>query len=318
MRTHYQPVFSGTILALSVLLGCTDEPPQKINGAGFVSASGNRPPSIRTARLLPDPLVLNGPITVDIQAEDPDRNPLSFRYKWFVNGALVAGQDKHELAADRLKRGDRVHVEVIPSDGTVEGSPYRTQPVVVGNSPPVVASVVFEPSQAAPGDRLRAKVQASDADHDDIRLTFRWWRNQNLLKEGEESEIDTAGFSIKDLVRADVIPHDPGSKGRAVSSAPLLLGNSPPKILSTPAMPTGREHFEYIVQAKDAEGDPITYLLETAPPGMSIDKATGHISWKIPPDLTGTHRVRVVAEDGQGGSAFQEFDLTLTPPPAAS
>jgi hypothetical protein len=289
-----------------------------MNGTGFVSAAGNRPPSIRTARLLPDPLVLNGPITVDIQAEDPDRNALSFRYKWFVNGALVPGHEKHELAPERLKRGDRVNVEVIPFDGTAEGAPYRTQPTVVGNSPPVVSSILFEPSQVAPGDRLRARVQALDADRDDIRLTFRWWRNQNLLKEGEESEIETVGFSVKDIVRVDVTPHDAGSRGQAVSSGAMVLGNSPPKILSTPVMPTSREHFEYAMQAKDAEGDPITYLLETAPPGMSIDKATGQISWKIPADLTGTHRVRVVAEDGQGGSAFQEFDLTLAPPPAGS
>ncbi len=318
MHTHYQPVIFSTFLALSTIIGCSGEPPQKVNGAGFVSASGNRPPSVRTGRLLPDPLVLNGPITVDIQAEDPDRNALSFRYRWFINGTVVPEEDKYELPPERLKRGDRVHVEVIPFDGTAAGTPYKTQPMVVGNSPPIVTSVVFEASQAAPGDRLRARVQASDADHDDIHLTFRWWKNQILLKEGEESEIDTTGFSVKDVIRVEVTPHDAGAKGQTMSSGALVLGNSPPKIVSTPVMPTSREHFEYAVQAKDDEGDPLTYGLETAPRGMSIDKTTGRISWNIPADLAGTHRVRVVVEDGQGGSSFQEFDLTLAPPQTSS
>ncbi len=319
VRTHYyQPVVVATLLALSTLIGCTGEPAQKMNVAGFVSASGNHPPSVRTARLLPNPLVLNGPIAADIQAEDTDRNALSFRYRWFINGAAVPGEDTHELPPERLKRGDQVYVEVIPFDGTAEGAPYKTQPMVVGNTPPIVTSLVLEPSQAAPGDRLRARLQASDADHDDIRLTFRWWRNQSLVKEGEEGEIDTTGFSVKDVVRVDVTPYDAGAKGQTISSGPMVLGNSPPEIVSTPVMPTRPEYFEYDVQAKDAEGDPLTYVLETAPPGMIIDKTTGRISWNIPADLAGTHRVRVVVEDGQGGSSFQEFDVTLAPPQASS
>ena len=44
---------------------------------------------------------------------------------------------------------------------------------------------------------------------------------------------------------------------------------------------------------------------------MVIDKETGHLVWQIPPGQLGRHRVRIVAEDGQGGTAFQEFDFTL-------
>jgi len=115
-----------------------------------------------------------------------------------------------------------------------------------------------------------------------------------------------------------VTPYDDSLKGQVVSSGTLVLGNSPPKIVSTPVMPNGRDQFVYAVQAKDAEGDPVTFSLEAAPPGMTIDKMTGLISWKIPAGLIGTHHVRVVAEDGQGGASFQEFDLTLALPAATS
>ena len=69
------------------------------------------------------------------------------------------------------------------------------------------------------------------------------------------------------------------------------------------------------MKAVDADGDPLSFLLEAAPPGMVIDKETGHLVWQIPPDQLGSHRVRIVAEDGQGGKAFQEFDFTLPAPP---
>jgi hypothetical protein len=44
---------------------------------------------------------------------------------------------------------------------------------------------------------------------------------------------------------------------------------------------------------------------------MTIEADTGHIVWRVAPELTGTYKVRVVAEDTQGGTAFQEFDVTL-------
>lgn len=304
------------VLVLSVLLGCSSES-SRVPGSG--SEQGvNQAPTVRLGRIVPSPILLSGPVSVLVEADDPERDPVTIRYRWFVNGQAVPGESSEQLPTRLLKRGDQVRAELVPFDGKAEGAPYQTVPVAVGNTPPVVASISLEPNQVVPGDRLRARVEASDADRDDIRLTFRWWKNQSLLKEGEESEIETTGFGPKDIIRVDVTPHDASAKGQAVFAAPLVIGNSPPKIVSAPSVPSNREHFEYAVQAKDPEGDPLTYLLETAPPGMSIDKTTGQITWKIPADLTGTHRVRVVVEDGQGGSAFQEFELTLTPPAAAS
>jgi len=101
------------------------------------------------------------------------------------------------------------------------------------------------------------------------------------------------------------------SVGKAVRSESVYVGNSPPKIVSAPADLVGRERYEYRVKAVDADGDPLSFLLEVAPPGMVIDKETGQLVWQIPPEQLGSHRVRIVAEDGQGGKAFQEFDFTL-------
>lgn len=301
-------------VAATVLISCTGEVSQKNN----TSQAGNQPPVVRSARILPNPVDITVPLTAQIDAEDPDRNAVSFRLKWFVNEKPVPGDNLSQLAPGSVKRGDRVSVEITPFDGTVEGPVYRAETVTVGNTPPVVTNIALEPAPSAPGDRVIARVEASDPDHDPIHFSYRWWKNQTVVKEGEEAELDTTGFVIKDAIRVEVTPQDEGGKRSGVSSPILVLGNSSPQIVSTPSQSINRDRFQYVVQAKDADGDPLTYSLITFPPGMTIDKATGTISWMIPAELSGTHRVRVVVEDGQGGSSSQSFDLTLAPRPSAS
>ena len=85
----------------------------------------NREPSpvVRTATFQPTPLVLTGPIVIHVDAQDIDRNPLSFRYRWIVNGQPVRNQNGEQLPPELLKRGDAVSVEIWPHDGMVEGQP---------------------------------------------------------------------------------------------------------------------------------------------------------------------------------------------------
>jgi len=295
-----------------ILLGCqrgevgADNPNMKLT-------TGNHPPIIRAATLQPTPLVLTGPIVVHVDAQDIDRNPLSFRYRWIVNGQPVRNQDGEQLSPELLKRGDAVSVEIWPHDGMVEGSLFTTEPVVVSNSLPVVAHLAIEPESVSPGVRVQARADISDVDRDLIRLSYRWWKNDSLVQEGDEAELDTAGFSRGDTLSVEAVPFDGVQKGKAVRSVPIHMGNTPPRILSAPAKSIVNNRYDYQVEATDAESDAITFSLETAPPGMTIDEHKGSVSWQISPDQIGIHKVRVLAKDSQGAIAFQEFELNLTP-----
>jgi hypothetical protein len=276
--------------------------------------SGNHPPVIHEAAVVPTPIVLDAPISVQIHADDQDRDALTFHHQWMVNGRSLDGQTAPTLPVSFLKQGDTVSVEIVPDDGKARGAIYRTATATVANTPPIISSLSVRPQPAKPGDKLEALVEADDPDHDRFELSFRWWRNTTVAKEGDEAILDTTGFSLKDVVTVEVTPRDRTATGKAMKSDPLLLGNSPPTIMSTPSTPVGREHYEYVVKAIDPEGDRIRYRLEIAPPGMTIEADTGHIAWQVAPELTGSYKVRVVAEDIQGGTAFQEFDVTLTNP----
>ena len=305
---------ASVVFLSSVLLGCPAES-SRVSGSGQEQGA-NKAPTVRLGRIVPTPILLSDLVSVLVEADDPEGDAVTVRYRWFVNGQLVPRETSEQLPVRLLKRGDQVKAELVPFDGKVEGTPYQTNPVLVGNTLPVLQQVIMEPQHPVPGETLHAKVDVVDADHDSVRLTFRWWKNHTLIKDGEEDAIDTTGLAPKDLIRVEVTPHDRISAGQPVLSQ-LVIGNRSPEIVSTPSNPTNRDLYEYLVQARDPEGDSISYLLEIAPPGMNIDKNTGHISWKIPAGLIGTHKVRVVAEDGQGGFSSQEFELTLASPAAA-
>lgn len=277
-----------------------------------VSKKGNQAPVITFAKILSDSISLDRPVEVQVDAQDPEREAVSFQYQWYVDNTSLSKQTGVTLPAELLKRGQTVVVEIIPSDSVNKGQPYRTKSVVVGNTAPKVTAVSLTPQMARTGDKLVAQVEASDPDHDRVDLTYKWFRNDVVIKEGDESFLDTTGFAIRDKIMVEVTAHGPSISSNSIKSEPLLLGNSAPKIVSTPPIAASQDRFDYFVKILDPDGDRLTYRLEAAPPDMTISPETGHISWQIPSDQQGTFHVKVVAEDGQGGIASQEFDLTLT------
>lgn len=299
------------VMCCSLLVwgGCSS-PPQE-GSAAESTARQNLPPVVRLVTLVPSPLILTGPITVHVAADDPEGTDVTTRFQWIINGAPVLGATGFELKPDHVKRGDQVAVEVVVSDGQAESAPYRTEPITVMNTPPLVTHVTIEAAAPEGSNRVFAKVDAVDPDRDEIHYTYRWWRNDKPVKEGDESVLDTSGFGRKEMVTVEVVARDQDEAASPVRATPIVLGNSPPQILSNPPALTSREQYEYLVHAKDPDGDTITYVLETGPPGMTIDEVTGQMTWKVTARSAGTHRVKVMAEDGQGGTAWQEFEVSI-------
>jgi hypothetical protein len=259
---------------------------------------------------------LNETVKVMIETNDSRSDTAGFQYQWMVNSTPLRDQTGPTLTPSMLKRGDQVTVDIVPMKGAVQGTRYQAGPAIVGNTPPVIAHLSIERPDD-PHAPVYAKMEVVDADQDEMQFDVRWWRNNKVVKQGLEQTLDTTGFQPKDTLEVEVTPRDHLSTGKPVRSELMYVGNSPPKIVSIPAALIGRERYEYIVKAVDGDGDPVSFLLEAAPLGMVIDKVTGHLVWQIPSDQLGIQRVRVVAEDGQGGKAFQEFHFTL-PAPIAS
>jgi len=297
-------------LAVLGLMGCSLDSSQT-DATGAATTRPNHLPVIRSVTLAPVPIIREGVVTATVEADDLDRDPLTFTFKWIVNDELRPEDVSSTFHPERVSRGDRVAVEVIPHDGTVSGSPVRSGSVVVGNTSPVIRAVTLQPSSAKVGDRLVATVEGSDMDGDDVRYTYRWSRNNRLVVEGEEGTLDTAGFSRGDVIAVSATPHDRESHGKEQLSQLLTLANSPPKFTSSAQGILAQGQFSYVASAVDPENDPVTFALESAPPGMAIDEKTGRIQWEAPVASVGVYRVKVLVRDDHQGWASQEFDVPL-------
>ncbi|BCA54971.1 hypothetical protein W02_21110 [Nitrospira sp. KM1] len=309
---HFKRI--GLCAGLAVLFGCT--PDSSLNSEGVIG-SENRPPSVKTISVVPNPILKEGVVTAVVEGEDPNHDELKFQFQWFVNGMPVPGESSSTLDVQYVKRGDRVSVEVVPNDGKADGTSKRAADVVVGNTPPSITEVVLEPKAPKSGDRMTAAVEASDPDGDEIHYRYVWRRNNQVVQDGDQQILEMTDYARNDIVTVSVVPRDRDNAGKEVRAQSAALGNHPPKVVSSAPTASTQGIFDYAVQATDSENDPLTYSLETAPSGMSINERNGRIQWALPAASNHPYHVRVIVRDDHHGWAFQEFDITVAPTPAS-
>jgi hypothetical protein len=307
---HRACALPGLSAAAIVLLcaGCLGDS----GSASRASETSNHAPTIKSVSILPSPATLAAPLTVRVEAQDVDSDTVSFRYRWFVNGNAISGQTRESLAPTFVKRGDQLIVEVTPFDGTIDGASQVSAPVSIVNTAPILSSLSVDFDHEAQGRQLLARVEVLDPDHDDVSLSYRWRKNETVVKEGEDKTLSVVGLTPRDVIELEVTASD--GTGTGTASGRFTVSNSSPTILSTPSVSATGGVYEYQVQANDPDGDPISYKLEQSPPGMSIGEQTGRIRWSVTPDAQGTHRIKVVAQDSRGGFASQDFELSISAP----
>jgi hypothetical protein len=67
----------------------------------------------------------------------------------------------------------------------------------------------------------------------------------------------------------------------------------------------------YHAQARDPDGDTLTYDLPLGPNGMRIDSTTGQLGWLPQSNQAGMQQVVIRARDGQGGTWLQSFQVDV-------
>ena len=126
--------------------------------------------------------------------------------------------------------------------------------------------------------------------------TFAW--NTNLVQDGSYELRITVIDDNNNLVSNTI----------QFSINNALAQNNNPIIISVPIIFVQvNNQYNYDVNAVDADNDPITYSLITAPSGMTIDANTGLISWI--PSTIGNYNVVVEARDNRNGASQQSYIL---------
>jgi hypothetical protein len=259
-----------------------------------------------------------------VQASDPDGGSLRLRYAWTLDGAPI-GSDAPELTLERGRKGAELALSVVASDGSAESMPGHAR-TELGNRPPLLTGVLLEPADGLQvGGIVKAVPEAQDPDDDPLRYEVEWLVNGKPV-DASGLEFETRSLRRDDQIQARVRVTDGIATTSPSTSAPLVVGNSAPQIVSRPDSRFEGGVFRYAVKARDVDGDRnLRFSLEGAPDGMTIDRLGGQIAWSPKPTQTGHHAIDVVVEDARGAKAVQRFELDigseaskmLVQPPAA-
>jgi len=128
----------------------------------------NALPAVTDVRIEPQAPTNGSTVRAVVQAQDPDGDPLSFKYQWFVDNVAVPGGDS--MALKGVKKGSWVHVAVIPNDGFADGAWKFSPRYQVVNAPPVVKST--SPTSIPPSRVLTHTIVAEDPDGDPLTYTL--------------------------------------------------------------------------------------------------------------------------------------------------
>lgn len=166
-----------------------DDATASADGAdGEGGGANNTPPAAATITLSPDRPTTDDDVTVVIVAgsADPDGDAVTYRYLWFQDGAVRADLAGDILPSSETAKGQTWRVNVVPSDGTGDGSVAEAE-VVIENSVPSAPVVVVSPSTPTERSPLVCTVveDSVDADGDEIDYFFAWsWDGSAITTTG--------------------------------------------------------------------------------------------------------------------------------------
>jgi hypothetical protein len=126
---------------------------------------GNLPPSIIQVDLMPSREVTAGTdVTASPKGMDPEGSSIDYRFQWSVNDSAVPVHTA-TLPASFFKRGDKISLEVVASDGDAESKPLFSAPIEVVNAAP---KIVSQPGAIGSDGVFRYAVTAEDPDGDRV------------------------------------------------------------------------------------------------------------------------------------------------------
>ena len=179
-----------------------------------------------------------------------------------------------------------------------------------------IRSVSVETITGNPRDGFKAVIRFEGAQNSDVRYMYDWTVNGSDIPGVIEETLPwQEGFKRGDVIGVSVTPYSDLGQGAVTAGGTFTIPNSPPVISSEPSASYSDGRFTYTVLAEDPDGDPVDFTLRGAPPGMTIEPATGLIVWEYGDGDAGEYKVTVVAADSEGASVSQELTLTIAPGP---
>lgn len=228
------------------------------------------------------------------------------KVEWLVNGNPAATPSPDQFNTEVTKKKDKVQARAIIQDKEILSNIVEIQ-----NSLPEISKVKILPEIFKPGDTLYIEASGSDADGDEVALTYEWTKNGETA--GNNKQI-SAPLKKGDKIDVKITPYDGEAYGRPVILHREVL-NLPPMIEENRRFNLEGDLYTYQIKATDPDGDTLTYSLKSAPAGMTVDPTTGLVRWNVPSGFNGKASFTVSVADGHGGEALQSLSIEIKTEP---
>lgn len=191
-----------------------------------------------------------------------------------------------------------------------EAAPPGTEPAERADRPPLIKSVVLSPTAPLPADEITVDVKVIDPEGGKIDVDYQWVINESVRYDITTASLSAASLKRGDKVAVEVTASD-GPNQVTGRSKPVTVQNTPPEITADVTKMSQLDGFK--VTAKDRDGDALSWRLEGAPKGLSVD-VVGKLSYKGAEDEPGgDYSPVVVVDDGHGGFAKVSFGVNIAP-----
>ena len=129
----------------------------------------NSPPVIEKVWIEPKVVRAQDQLKVVVESSDQDKDFVYYTYQWEKNGTILSEEKAETLEPGQYKKGDSLSVVVVADDREARGTPKRSDPLVVSNSPPLITS---SPPTSLKGNAYLYQVKAEDPDLDPISFAL--------------------------------------------------------------------------------------------------------------------------------------------------
>lgn len=303
MKIHRRIILLGMYAGVAVFSGCNSE---KHPLGDVVSKTGQSIKLQQHAGTLPVKILPDSPTSSDdLQAVYSEGGAVVVR--WEKNGRVLENENSSRLTKQQFVRGDTITLTITSGEKTGKAI------VTIANSLPEIRSARFSPEYLCRGENITAAVDGFDADGDEVKFSYNWIINgQSISQRSEMLQGDT--INKGDKVSVIIVPRDNYGSGKPFKTQVVSIPNASPWFISIPPTDFKGDMYSYAAEARDPDGDDITYSLVTFPAGMKIDRNNGKISWPISSSSAGSHTIEVEAQDSEGAKASQKYVLKITLP----
>ncbi len=224
----------------------------------------NTPPTITAATLSTTNPIEGDTLSVAVEAGDDDGDPVSLTYAWYVDGLPVSSNES--LGSDLFDKHQAIYVQVTPNDGAQDGATFTSATATALNTPPEITALTLSPSELYTDDTLTTSVATTDADGDDVTLSYAWTVDGTPISETGSSLDGTMWFDKHQTVALVVTPNDGEDDGSTATDSVDVLNSPPgaPTIAIDPDAPEPEVHdlvCSVTTDSTDADTDTVSYTV---------------------------------------------------------